>query len=455
MIRSRLIFFSIILLLFVAVIINIPREIRIDVDFPISIHKTYSGFDLNFFIGQLHIQRDFYLRKGLDLAGGTTITLKADMDEIKKEQRNDALEATKNIIEKRINFFGVSEPVVQTAYVNSEYRVIVEIPGITNVNEAVNLVGKTAKLIFWEEGASGSARVASSSAMPIGIPQLLGDNAKETDLTGGDLKQTGVTFDSNTGKPQVQLVFTGDGSAKFADITKRNVGKIVAIVLDDQVIEAPRVNEAITGGSAVITGDFTPQQAKSLSIQLNAGALPVALSVLEQRAVGATLGSVSLQKSLTGGIIGFAVIVIFMVALYGRLGLIASLALVFYTLIVLGIFRLIPVTLTLAGIAGLILSIGIAVDANILIFERMREEIRKGRKRDVALALGFSRAWPSIRDSNVASLITSSILYYFGTGVVRGFALTLAIGILVSMFSAITLTKSFLQLFYRNPTRVS
>ncbi|MBI2034747.1 MAG: protein translocase subunit SecD [Candidatus Levybacteria bacterium] len=445
--RFRLSLLGIILLLFVSAIINIPPEIRIDLG-PLNIHKTFSGFNPNFFIGSWHLKRDLSLRRGLDLAGGTSITLQADMKGIPQDQRASALESAKNIIERRINFFGVSEPVVQTALVNQEYRVIVEMPGVTDVDEAVRLVGTTAKLSFWEEGASGSAKIASPSALPAGIVQLIGVDGKQTDLTGGDLQQTTVTFDQNTGKPQVQLAFTANGAKKFAEITKRNVGKILPIVLDNQVVEAPRVNEAITGGSAVITGEFTPEQAKALSIQLNAGALPVSLLVLEQRAVGATLGNTSLQKSLIAGIIGFIVIVVFMVILYGKLGIVASIALFFYTLIVLAIFRLIPVTLTLAGIAGLILSIGIAVDANILIFERMREEIRKGRTKDIALALGFSRAWPSIRDSNVASLITSAILYYFGTGVVRGFALTLAIGVLISMFSAITLTRTFLQFLY-------
>ncbi len=454
---SRLFLLGIILLLFASAIVNTPSEIRIDFNTPtipllnkrISIHQTIPGFHPNFFIGSFHIQRDLSLRRGLDLAGGTSITLRADMKEVAEDQRENALESVKNIIERRINFFGVSEPVVQTALVNQEYRVIVEMPGVTDVDQAVSLIGTTAKLTFWEEGASGSAKVASPSALPVGISELLGEHARETDLTGGDLQQSTVTFDANTGKPQVQLVFTAEGTKKFAEITKRNVGKILPIVLDELVVEAPRVNEAITGGSAVITGQFTSQQAKALSIQLNAGALPVSLSVLQQRAIGATLGSTSLQKSLVAGIIGFIIIVVFMIALYGKLGVVASIALFFYTLIVLAIFRLIPVTLTLAGIAGLILSIGIAVDANILIFERMREEIRRGRAKDVALALGFSRAWPSIRDSNVASLITSAILYYFGTGVVRGFALTLAIGVLISMFSAITLTRTFLRIFIK------
>ncbi|MBI4097138.1 MAG: protein translocase subunit SecD, partial [Candidatus Levybacteria bacterium] len=233
-------------------------------------------------------------------------------------------------------------------------------------------------------------------------------------------------------------------------ITTRNVGKRIGFVLDNVLVDAPVVREAITGGSTVISGGFTTERAKQLQIQLNAGALPISLSVLEQHAIGATLGQSSLEKSLIAGILGFLVIVFFMISLYGRLGVIASLALIVYTLITLALFKLIPVTLTLAGIAGFILSIGIAVDANILIFERMREELRRGMSRETAIEIGFSRAWTSIRDSNIASLITSVVLYYFGTGVVRGFALTLALGILVSMFSAITVTRTLLRMVYRH-----
>lgn len=399
-------------------------------------------------------------RLGLDLQGGSSITFLADMKDIPQSERDSALESAKTVIERRINFFGVSEPVVQTEKVNNDYRILVEIPGVTDVNQAVNLVGKTAKLTFWEGSgtpiASQAAQTATQSAMidleagrPIGVSATVGPNPKKTDLTGSDLKQASVTFDPNTGKPQVQLTFTSAGAKKFADITSRNVGKIVAIALDQQVIEAPTVQQPIVGGNAVITGSFTTQQANNLAIQLNAGALPVSLSVLQQQAIGATLGQSSLRASFIAGILGFLVIIIFMIVLYGRLGLIASVALTIYSLIVLSLFRLIPITLTLAGIAGFILSVGIAVDANILIFERMKEEIRRGRSLANAIDLGFSRAWPSIRDSNISSLITSAVLFYFGTGVIRGFAVTLALGIIVSMFSAIFVTRTFLQVFYK------
>ncbi len=386
----------------------------------------------------------------MDLEGGTSITLKADMKGIGVNQRLDALESAKTVIERRVNFFGVSEPVVQTAVGTNDYRIIVELPGVSDVNQAVQLIGTTAQLTFWEEGASGSAKLASSSAstLPLGMTTLY-TNPHKTNLTGNDLQQTSVTFDSNTGSPQVNLVFTSDGAKKFEAITQRNVNKRVSIVLDNQIVEAPQVNQVISGGNAVITGGFTTDAAKAISVQLNAGALPVPLSVLQENTIEASLGIASLNKSLFAGLIGFIIIVIFMITLYGRLGVIASFALVLYTVFVLAIFKLIPITLTLAGIAGFILSIGMAVDANILIFERMREELRRGKTQDVAIELGFSRAWASIRDSNVSSIITSCILYYFGTGIVRGFAVTLAIGVLISMFSAIVVTRTFLRMVYK------
>lgn len=461
--RQQWSFIIVLLLALMGIMINASTPVMLDFPIPnpltgktVKIHQPYPGIPF-----MSHLGRDLSFRRGLDLQGGTSITMKANMKDIPQSQRESALNSAKAVIEKRINFFGVSEPVVQTAQVNKDYRILVEIPGVTDVNQAVSLVGKTAKLTFWEgsgesASASSSTKTATESAIhdlmsgvPLGVSQLVGSNPKQTNLSGSDLKQADVTFDSSTGKPQVQLTFTSAGAKKFADITSRNVGKIVAIALDQQVIEAPRVNSPIVGGNAVISGSFTTKQANSLQIQLNAGALPVSLSVLEQHAVGATLGQSSLEKSFVAGILGFLVIIIFMIVLYSRLGVIASFALLIYSLLVLSLFRLIPVTLTLAGMAGFILSVGIAVDANILIFERMKEEIRRDRSLATAIDLGFSRAWPSIRDSNVASLITSSILFYFGTGVVRGFAFTLALGIIVSMFSAIFVTRTFLQVFYK------
>ncbi len=459
--HSRVALFFVGLLTLLAVTINAAAPATLNFALPspatlkpVPVHYSYPG------IPALEKIRDVAFRLGLDLQGGSTVTFRADMKDIPQSERDDALNSAKAVIEKRINYFGVSEPVVQTEKLNNDYRILVEIPGVTDVNQAVSLVGKTAKLTFWEGSgtllASQSAQIATQSAMqdltagrPVGVTQTVGANPKKTDLTGSDLKNAAVTFNTNSGLPQVQLTFTSVGAKKFADITARNVGKIVAIALDQQVIEAPRVQQPIVGGNAIITGNFTTDTANSLAIQLNAGALPVSLTVLQQQAIGATLGQTSLQASLIAGVLGFLVIIIFMIVLYGRLGVIASTALVIYSLLVMSLFRLIPITLTLAGIAGFILSVGIAVDANILIFERMKEELRRGRSMVAAIDLGFSRAWPSIRDSNISSLITSGVLFYFGTGVIRGFAVTLALGILVSMFSAIFVTRTFLQVFYK------
>lgn len=458
--NPRLLFWLIIVLTIFAILVDFPKEINLSFDSPkiplinkkISIRKTLYGLSPNFLLGSFSFQRDLDFKKGLDLAGGTSITLKAEMKDIPQNARSNALESAKTVIEKRVNLFGVSEPVIQTATVNQDSRIIVELPGVSDVNKAISLIGTTAQLTFWEEASTESGKLATAEgSIPLGIDQIFGNKGGiKTSLTGKDLQQTSVSFDQNTGKPQVQLVFTSDGSQKFAEITKRNVRKIVAIALDNQVIEAPKVNEPILNGNAVITGNFTTETAKALSIQLNAGALPVPLSILEQHTVGATLGASSLQKSLFAGILGFIIIILFMVVLYGRYGILASVALFLYTLFVMAIFKIIPVTLTLAGIAGFILSIGMAVDANILIFERMKEEFRRGKSEEIAVELGFSRAWTSIRDSNVSSLITSSILYKFGTGPVRGFALTLAIGVLISMFSAIVVTRTFLRISEKN-----
>ena len=410
--------------------------------------------------GFFSFTKSLSFKEGLDLAGGTSLTLKADMKSIDQAQRGKALESAKTVIEQRTNYFGVSEPIVQTAVSGNDYRVIVELPGV-NIDQAKNIIGTTAQLSFWEGTATSSSvsvktqadiqlLVATQSAYPPSVVLALGTYPSKTDLSGADLKETSVGFDQNSGKPEVQLKFTSQGAKKFADITSRNVGKIVAIALDNQVIEAPRVNQPILTGDAVITGGFTTQTANAVSKSLNAGALPVPLVYLQQHGVEATLGRESLLKSLFAGVLGILIIIIFMTVLYGKLGIIASVALIIYTLLVASILKISSVTpyaitLTLSGIAGFILSIGMAVDANILIFERMKEERRSGRSWHESLELGFTRAWTSIRDSNISSLITCSVLYQFGTGSVKGFALTLAIGVLVSMFSAIVVTRTLLN----------
>jgi len=273
-----------------------------------------------------------------------------------------------------------------------------------------------------------------------------------TGLTGKDLTRSQVQFNPNTGQPVVGLRFSDEGAQKFSAITQRNVGKPVAIFLDELPVTIPLVQEAITTGEAIISGEFTPKQAKKLSIQLNAGALPVSIEIIQQRNIGATLGIQSVQKSLQAGLIGLLMVVLFMAAYYGRLGILADMGLVVYGLVTLALYKLIPVTLTLPGVAGFLLSVGMAVDSNILVFERMKEEQRAGKPRKMAMELGFGRAWDSIRDANVCTLITCFILFnpfswsFLNTsGMVRGFALTLGLGVLLSLFTGVVVTRTILM----------
>lgn len=423
-------------------LVDLPSNFNIKIGFgPIKIDRVIHRSNINFVFGPVTIKKDLSPHFGLDLSGGTHLVLETDMSKIQTSDREKAFASARDIVERRVNLYGLTEPVVQQAKVGGSYRVIAEIPGISNVDNAIDLIGKTAQLAFFEESSPSAKEATPSSVQEVW--------SKPTGLTGKNLRRSDVTFNPQTGKPEVSLEFDNDGAKIFGEVTTRNVGKTVAIFLDDQLISAPRVNEPITGGKAVIQGSFTVDEAKRLSIALNAGALPVPLKVIEQRNIGATLGRESIDKSIFAGSIGLLIVGLFMVVNYGFLGLVADIALIIYALTVFALFKLIPVTLTLAGIAGFILSIGMAVDANILIFERMREELRWGKSHLAAITLGFDRAFPSIRDSNMSSLITCGILYWFGTGIVRGFAITLAIGILVSLFSAITITRTFLRMIYK------
>ncbi len=432
--KPRLTLLFIIVLTLLAAIVDLPK---VHLQFKLGkwqIDKVIEHPKFNF----KFLVRDLEPKLGLDLKGGSHLVLSAEMSQIQESDRDSALESAQNIIESRVNRYGVSEPVVQSAKTANDYRLIVELPGVTDVNQAIALIGKTAQLDFREMvGVPDATAAATLSADP--------NLYKPTGLTGKDLVRAIAGFSRETGKPEVQLEFSADGVKKFEEITSRNVGKPLAIFLDDELIEAPIVQSVIADGRAVISGNFTSKDTNRLAIQLNAGALPVPIKVIEQRNIGPTLGADSVNKSLTAGVIGLVMVVIFMVFYYGVLGVVASVALGIYVLLALAIFKLIPITLTLAGIAGFILSVGMAVDANILIFERMREEIRWGQPRHKAIELGFARAFSSIRDSNISSLITCVILYYFGSGLVRGFALTLALGIVLSMFSAITVTRTFLR----------
>lgn len=440
--NNRFIIWVIIFLTLGALIIDLPDNFHLKINIAkFKIDQNITSPDININLGPLHFYKEIKTHFGLDLSGGSHLVLEADMEKIEPSDRQKALESAQTVIEKRVNLYGLTEPVVQSAKVGDSYRVIVELPGVKDIGQAIDLIGTTAQLTFYEEG-SEAASLATSSA-------LLNIWTKPTQLTGNNLRRSEVTFNPSTGKPEVALEFDGEGAKLFQDITRKNIGKTVAIFLDNQILSAPRVKDEIIGGKAVIEGGFSVDEAKRLSIALNAGALPVPIKVLEQRTVGATLGEASIEKSLRAGSIGLLIVGLFMLVNYGRLGIAANIALAIYALLTFALFKTIPITLTLAGIAGFILSIGMAVDANILIFERAKEEIRWGKDRKSALELGFNRAFPSIRDSNISSLITCVILYWFGTGIVRGFAITLAIGIIVSLFSAITITKTLLRYIYK------
>lgn len=368
------------------------------------------------------------IKQGLDLQGGVRLVYQLDLSNTDEDGRGSAIESTRNVIERRVNTTGVAEPTIQPSKVGDKHTVIVELPGIDNVQEAIDLIGRTAQLDFREQGDSEGEWIP-------------------TGLTGEHLKSASVGFEQTTNTPQINLEFNNEGRDLFALITERNIGRPVAIFLDEEILSAPIVQNKIVAGEAVITGQYTIVEAKDVVSLLNAGALDVPIELVEQRTVGATLGEESVKKSLVAGLIGLALVALFMVVNYRAAGLAAVLALTGYTLIVVALFKYIPVTLTLAGMAGFILSIGMAIDANILIFERMREELREGKDIKTAMEEGFRRSWSSIRDSNMATLITSAILYFSTTGLVRGFALTLALGVIVSLYSSITASRAFLRLF--------
>ncbi|OGG07999.1 protein-export membrane protein SecD [Candidatus Gottesmanbacteria bacterium RIFCSPHIGHO2_02_FULL_40_24] len=426
-----------------AALIDLPQSFPVEIPWgKQTLKRIIQAPRINLNLGSFSLQKSFDTRLGLDLSGGTHLVLQAEMDKISSPDRQKAFDSAKSTIERRINLFGLTEPVVQQAKVGDNYRIIVEIPGVTDINQAIDLIGTTAQLTFREEATSQASEATPSSFLEVW--------PKDSGLTGNNLIRSQVSYDTNTGSPQVALEFDSIGAKLFEQITSRNTGKTIAIFLDDQLLSAPKVNEPITGGQAVIQGQFTTAQAKELSVLLNAGALPVPLKIVQQRQIGATLGRETIDKSIFAGIIGMITVAAFMVFNYGLLGLVADIALIIYSLIVWAIFKTLPVTLTLAGIAGFILSIGMAVDANILIFERMKEELSWGKDYFTGLKLGFDRAFPSIRDSNISSLITCAILYWFGTGIIRGFAITLSVGIIVSLFSAVTVSRTLLQLLYKD-----
>jgi len=428
----------------VASFISLPKEIPVNIHWgSINIEKTLHRPDLDFSIGRFDFKKNFDLVLGLDLAGGSHLVFEVDTTGLSEEKKDTAITSLRNVIERRVNLFGISEPNVQSSSFEDKDRIIVELPGVKDTEEAVGIIGKTAQLVFAE------------------LSDEEGGGLIPTELTGAYLKDANVVFDRNVGKPAVSIEFTQEGSELFAEITGRNVGKPLAIVLDGMPVSSPIVQEQIIGGSAQITGEFTQEQARDLAIQLNAGALPLNIELIEQRTVGATLGGESVERSIKAGLVGLLMVLVFMVLAYGKLGFYADLALIVFGVLTLALYKLIPIVLTLPGIAGFLLSVGMAVDSNILIFERFKEE-KKKRDYANALEISFGRAWDSIRDANIATLVTAFVLanpldfpFLHTSGPVRGFAITLALGIGIGLFTGIVVTRNLLRVFIKEKKKES
>jgi len=382
----------------------------------------------------------YHFKLGLDLAGGTELVYKADMSQTPSGEQGNALSALQGVIERRVNLFGVAEPLVQTEQAGtfsgtSEDRLIVDLPGVTDIKAAIAALGETPTLDF----RLATTTTIGTTTQVVYIP---------TGLTGRYLSSAALQFGSGAtaglAAPQVLLNFNDDGAKLFEKITSQNVGRTLAIFLDGQPISAPTIQEAIPGGQAVISGHFTATEARDLVRNLNFGALPVPISLESSSSIGPTLGAAAIAAGIIAGIIGFAIIALFMIAWYRLPGLIAAIALSEYLVFMLSIIKIIPVTLTASGIAGLIISVGMAVDANVLIFERTKEELREGKSPREAVHIGFSRAWTAIRDGHLTMIISGVILFWLGTSIVQGFALVFTLGVLASFVSAVTLSRIFL-----------
>jgi len=411
------------------------------------------GIAIGFFVysSQVDSESNFKFRLGLDLSGGTLLTYRADVSDVDSADVGDAMESLHNVIERRVNIFGVSEPVVQTEISRigegEEHRLIVELPGVTNVDDAVKQLGQTPLLEFkLLTGDLSTIDVSDQEALDnLNIDEFY----TSTGLTGRFLKRAQLQFGQGgsqglTADPIVTLTFDNEGGDLFEDITTNNVGEVLAIFLDGIPISQPVIQGPIAGGQAVITGSFTPDEGRELARNLNFGALPVPIELIGTQTIGAALGEEILARGLGAGIWGLALVALFMIVWYRLPGLISVVSLAIYISVMLALFKLVPVTLTAAGIAGFILSLGMAVDANVLIFERLKEEINSGKDLHDAIKEGFTRAWLSIRDGNVTSVFTAIILFYTTTSLVKGFALVFGVGVLVSMITAVSVTRTFL-----------
>lgn len=369
-------------------------------------------------------------RLGLDLVGGSHLIYEVDLSSVPSKDQDSVLDGLRDVIERRVNLFGVSEPQVYLGKSGEKSQLIVELAGIKDISEAIKQIGETPMLDFREVLEVGT----STQFLP-------------TELTGRYISGAELTFDPTTQAAQVSITFNDEGATIFEELTGRNVGKPLAIFLDGEPIEIPTVQSKISGGKAQITGKFTVESAKLLVQRFNAGALPAPITLVNQQTISPALGTDFLRSAIVAGAVGTALVILFMLVYYGFFGIFASIALLIYITLTLGVFKLVGVTMSLAGIAGFIITIGMAVDANILVFERVKEELKKGLSKGAAVAEGFKQAWLSIRDSNSSTIITAAILYFFTSSFVKGFALTLFIGVVVSMFSAITTTRLLLKTF--------
>jgi|TARA_Y100000310_G_scaffold313175_1_gene361198 protein-export membrane protein SecD len=400
---------------------------------------------------EINEESRFPFKLGLDLAGGTHLIYKADISELPPEDVATSMNTLRDVIERRTNLFGVSEPIVQIekssvfAEGEREQRLIVELPGVTDISEATRIIGETPLLEF---------KLVNEEATPPEedeelTQERIDDLFLATDLTGRFLEGAQLEFGTGqdghlVNEPIVRLDFTKEGGDLFAKITRENIGNTLAIFLDNDLKSAPVIREEIPDGSAIVSGGFTPDEAKTLVRNLNFGALPVPIELLSTQTIGASLGRDAVDKGIVAGIIGLIAVALFLILWYRLPGVVAAVSLTIYIVIMLALFKFIPVTLTAAGFAGFLLSMGIAVDANVLIFERMKEELRNGSDTEESTHKGFARAWLSIRDGNISSIITAVILFWFGTSLVKGFALTFGIGIIISMLTAITISRTFL-----------
>lgn len=543
----RLTFLGILILTLLAAIFDFPQ--------------FYNSFAKNLYLPKM-IEKNFSL--GLDLQGGTHLIYTANMDNVAFTEKADAIQGVRDVLERRVNAFGVSEPNIQTSHTGDDWNVIVELAGVTDVSEAITMIGETPMLDFRIQNTSTSPTLSDEEKKQLDAYNLdaekrakdilkltqkknanfdelvksyseepgatttlgilgfakrsggkdsedlektcfddlkVGEISKDitktfagfhiikkleergsddqyeancqqifirikspfdfhpyepwilTELSGQHLKHSQLTFNQNLGEPEVLLQFDSTGQEIFKKLTTDHVGEIIGIFLDGSPISTPRVNEPIVSGDAVITGNFSAQEAKLLAQRLNAGALRVPIELIAQETVGPTLGKISIEKSVNAALLGFLLVLVFMVLYYRLPGILANIALLSYGFLLLSIFKFIPVTLTIAGIAGFILSVGMAVDANILVFERLKEELKKGLDIQTAIDEGFKRAWPSIRDGNYSTIITAAILVWFSTSTVKGFGITLILGILVSIFSSMVITKVLLKLVVWNNSK--